>query len=78
LKNELIKIFYNFIMNSNSESADDYTKNNFFDSIKKFDSNKFTKCLYDLNSRVLDFTDNQNMNGILNPLIILNQLSKKI
>jgi len=51
-------------MNSISESTDDDTKNIFFDSIKKFDSFMFSKCLYNLGSRVLEFTDDQNMNGI--------------
>jgi len=51
-------------MNSFSESADDDIKNIFFDSIKRYDTYTFSKCLNNFNIKILDFTDDQNMNGI--------------
>jgi len=54
----------NFHPEFNSQSQDDnFTKNIFFDSIKSYDLNTFTKCLHNSNSDILKFTDIKNMNG---------------
>ncbi len=51
-------------MNSFLESADEEAKSIFFDSIRRYDTLTFSKCLNHFNVKIMDFIDDQNMNGI--------------